>query len=109
MTGLLAVSVLYFDDCFECRVRSKFRCSIGQLNISSYICESLVLPTRMPSQNGRAGDGQTERMERSGGRSTNDARDNMPHGAVDGGEEHQTDTLICTITIIDFVRVHQFG
>ncbi len=108
MTGLLGVSVLSFDDCLECRVRSKFGCPIGQLNVSSYVCESLVLPTRTLSQDGRTRDVQMERMRRSGGRLTNDARDNVPPGLVNGREASNRYTKMHSHNR-EFVRVHQFG
>ena len=53
----------------------------------SYICESLVLPTRTSSKDGRSRDGKTEEMTRSGGRSSNDARPKVVSPALlDDGE-----------------------
>ncbi len=108
MTGLLGVSVLSFDDCLECRVRSKFRCPIGQLNVSSYVCESLVLPTQTLNQDARTHNVQTERMRRSGRRLTNDARDNVPPGLVNGREASNRHAKMHSHNH-GFVRVHQFG
>jgi hypothetical protein len=64
--------------------------------------------TRTPSQDGRTPDVQMERMRKSGRRSTNDARDNVPPGLVDSREASNRYPKMHSHNR-GFVRVHQFG